>query len=185
MSYNTPDEVKAKFKVLGEQYTDNEIQDELDRANNKLDGRVGSQMIEPDRAEIDDQEDFVLGFGKLISFDKVMKIGESDYVDSSEYSADTDKGTVSFNTDYAEDNISIGTQFKFYYVPERFKDLELWYAIKSLADTTALQTRDGENSINTENIKSNIKEIENEIKGKTGNRLVRDHRPRFYPTTTY
>lgn len=179
MSYNNPDNLVSKFKSIGEQYTDNDIQDELDRAKNKLDSNVGRKFVEYIRSSKENQEIFNLGFSKLISFDKVRIRGRDTPIDPSNYTEDTDKGIITFNTEYAEDNIDQGLPFIFYYTPEIFKHLEILYAVKFLAQGTTLQTRNGETSINLEEIKEEINNLENDINKRVGNALAVDHQPRF------
>ena len=179
MSYNDPDNVKNKFKIIGEQYTNNEIQNELDRAHNKLDGQVGRTFTEVIRADIDEQEEWDLGFSEIIELHNIKILGLNEWIDSEKYTIDTDKGTVTFTTTYAEDKIERNAPFKFYYTPERFKELELWNAIQSIALTSTMQTREGEQAFDIEEIKNTVKNIKKEINMKTGNRKVKDHKNRF------
>ncbi len=181
MSYNDPDELKSKFPFIGEQYSDNELQSELDRAHNKIDGQVGRTYTEVIRAKVDEQEEWELGFSKVIELHNIKILGLNEWIDESNYTVDTSKGKVTFNTSYAEDKIEKNAPFKFYYTPERFKDLELWNAVKSIATTTSTQTREGENPFNLQEIKETVKDIKKEINIKTGNRKVKDHDARFAP----
>lgn len=183
MSFNTPSDLKGKYRFLGEQYTDSDIQNELDAAHRRLKTDVGKKFIERDRAEIDDQEDFVFSFKELESFDEVKFANESDYIDASNYSVDLKTGTLTFDTEFAEDNISIGKELIYKYVPTIFKDLEKWLAIKSIVLTSSLQNRNNESQINLEQVNSQIKSLKQEINEKAGNTKILDHRPRF-PTRT-
>lgn len=182
MTYNDPDALQDKFRVIGEQYTDNEIQDELDRANRKLQGRMGGEVVETKRAETNNQEEFTVGFNELETLNHVMIARDNEYIDPTNYTFDSSTGTITFNDKYAEDNIYRGLNLKFFYEPTRFKDLELWYAVKSIATSTAIQNRDGESSIDIETVDETIKQIENEVKSKSGNRLIKDHGNRFPAT---
>jgi len=179
MSYNNPDDLKAKFKSVGEQYTDNDLQNELDAAHRKLDSKVGSRFVERDRAETDDQEKFVLSFSEVNEFKKIRDPADSSDVDDSKYTVDKSKGFITFTTSYAEDNIFVGKEFIFYYIPSIFKDLERWLAIKSIVMTTSLQNRNSESQINTEDVQNTIDSLVDEINRKAGNAHVLDHRPRF------
>lgn len=179
MSYNEPEDLQNKYKGIGEQYTDNELQDILDTAHRKLDRRVGRKVRERRRPRFEDQEKFLISFSELISFNNITLNG--DKIDDSNYTVDTKKGTVTFNTDYAEDEIEKTSELIFEYVPSRYKDLEVWYAVKDITLTNTLQTRNGESKIDTESAKKHIKEIENEVKSVAGNALVLDHVPRFHP----
>ena len=184
MSFNQPEDLTSKLKILGQQYNENELQDELDRAHRKLDSKVGREFVEYKQVELDDQSDFNLDFSELISFNNARFLERNELIDESNYTVDTELGSVSFNTDFADDELSEGDKLKFEYVPVRFKDLELSMAVLSILRTTSLQTREGETTISVEEAKSDVEEITQEINGKSGNRLVQDHRPRFYPHRT-
>ena len=179
MSYNEPNDLTSKYKVIGQQYSENELQDELDRAHRKLDNNVGEQFVQVVRASFEDQEEFNLTFSELISFERAYFVQRDSEIDSSNFDVDLTTGTVTFTTSFAEDNISKNTRIMFEYVPTRYKDLELWYAVLSLIRTTSLQTREGETSISVDEAKNHVEEIENSIREKYGNRLVLDHQPRF------
>lgn len=183
MSFNDPDDLKSAFKLLGEQFTDNELQDELDRANRKLDDAVGGQFDEVIRAEVDEQETFNLGFSQVETFDNAQFLYRDTVIDSSEYTGPTDTGgtdgEVTFTTSFAEDEISRGTAVRFRYTPTRFADLELWFAILGLVRRNTLQTRDGQTGISVEEAENQVNTIRNGINAKAGNRLVLDHNPRF------
>lgn len=183
MSYNEVQDVLNKFRILGEQYEDPDIQDELDRAQRRVHGRIGNKLQEVKRARINDQEIFHLAYEDLISFDAVYEYNYYEYeeIDDGNYTTDTENGTITFNTDYAEDNIGRGKTYLFSYEPQRFKDLELYYAIASLVETLSIQNRDGENAINLNQINETITNIENELKIKVGNAVIRDHMKRHPP----
>lgn len=183
MSFNDADNLKNAYKILGEQFTDNELQDELDRAHRKLDTNVGHTFEEVKRADVNDQEDFSLSFSEVQTFTSARFLEEESKIDSSNYTSPTDTngtdGVVTFDTTFADDNISAGTSIRFKYVPTRYEDLELWYAVLGLARRNTLQTREGSSSIDVEEAKEAVNDLESGINAKAGNRLVLDHRPRF------
>ena len=184
MSFNQPEDLTSKVKTLGQQYNENELQDELDRAHRKLDSKVGRVFVEYKQVETHGQETFNLAFSEILQFNNARFIERNDLIDDSNYTVDTAAGSISFSTSFAEDKLSPGDKLKLEYVPTRFKDLELWLAVLSLIRTTSLQTREGETSISVEEAKTHVDEITESINGKSGNRKVRDHRPRFYPHRT-
>lgn len=182
MAYNTPDEVTNRFRVLGEQYDDDEILDILDEANRKIAGRVGRLYHDVVRAQTNDQEEFDTTYDSLISFDSAWEVGyyENDEIDASNYTTDTSAGTITFDTSWAEDNVYVGKALLFYYVPTRFKDLELQYALRTLAQGSSLQTREGESVFSVSDINENIRRIENELNSRDMLWTVRDHTPGFH-----
>jgi len=173
MSYADPSDLKGKFRSLGERFTSVDIQKELDEANRRVHSNIGKHLIDV-RYRDRGKDKYDLDFGQILEFKKILF--EDGLVNSDAYTVDEEEGTVEFNEDVLEE-MYMGGQIEFYYVPERFKDLELTYAIEQILELTSTEMGDELKATKTEKLAERIKHMEDRLKSRGNTFRTRDHKP--------
>lgn len=167
MALNTPTELENVLDDTGEEYTDAELVPRLRRANNRLSTLVGKRFIEPKEIEFKEETEVSLDFPRLVSFDKVVNMSEgNEVIDDSNYSIDLDNAEITFDQSYVDDNFFEGLVLKFYYIPESFKDLELYLAQRNIQELQTIQTTDGVNNTQVDRLNQRITAIVNNINSR-------------------
>lgn len=168
MALNTPTELENVLDDTGEEYTDAELVPRLRRANNRLSTLVGRRFVEPKEIQFEEETVVSLDFPRLISFDKVVNVsGGNEVIDDSNYSVDLDNAEITFDQDYVDDNFFEGLVLKFYYIPDSFKDLELYLAQRNIQELQTIQTTDGVNNTQVDRLNQRITAIVNNINSRT------------------
>ena len=121
MTYNRIQSVRDRLDLSKEIIRDEEIQEEIHRANRMLKSKVGRYMVERYIVTDTDENTINLKHSEIIEVVKIRKNGED--IDSSNYSVDIDEGVITFSniTFWFRDVIEV------FYIPRIFADLELLY----------------------------------------------------------
>lgn len=190
MALNDVQELDEELQDTGGEYTDIDFSRKLRQANNRLSTTVGRQFIEPKEIVFEDETEVNLDFPRLVSFDKVVDMNDNnEIIDDSNYTVDLDTGKITFDQAYVDDNFYKGLVLKFYYVPESFKDLELYFAQRNIQEMQSIQTTDEVNNTQTDRLNQRIEAVINRINSRntTGtqrgdNQNVGSQRPRRFST---
>jgi len=108
-------------------YDSGELDNLLDRANRKMQARVGKHLRHEEMARDDGQTVFDVPVDELLEVTRVEYRGEA--LESNEYSVDLEKGEVTLTSDF-DGSVSKGDIVRIYFKPTLFKDLEMEYAVK-------------------------------------------------------
>lgn len=162
-AYATPEDVESKQKTLGREFTNADIQGELESAHRKLETEIGRYYIDRRTLKMGDTDKttFEAEHSQMISFEKINHNGE--VIDDSHYEVDLTKGEVAFDEEY---EFRAGDTLIFFYTPTIFRDLEVWYAIEQIFQVVSVESDDEVKNAKLENIKNKINNLESRIKSK-------------------
>jgi len=166
MSYANVQELEEELRQINAEYDDLDFSTKLKYAHQRLNTVVGRQFIEPKTIEFEEETGVKLDFDSLISFDKVHNVNDNEIVDSSEYSVDNDTATVNFDQSYVDDNFFDGLRLEFYYVPEIFKQLEIWIAMRNILETELIHTSDEVTNTQVDRLNTRVQSVIKNINGR-------------------
>jgi len=181
-SYARVEDLKRKLRFLGQEISDYDLQEELEAANRRLPAHVGTRFIQKQYVTSAEATQttptFKLWHTPLLSFEKATLNDET--ITASNYTVDTESGTVVFESSYGE--IGSSTVLKFYYVPEIFAELEVLLAAREIVAWNLINTT-GDVMIGTkkEMFDDAIARLKNEINGRGAFTAAADHQVRQIP----
>lgn len=157
MSLANSEDLRRKLRLLGSEFDNVDLKEELEEANRKLQLNIGRYYSE--KIYIKDIEKLIYRFSlsPIIKFGKVYVSGIGE-LDEDVYEVNEREGTIIFNEPFKEFDI-----ITLYYIPEIFKDLEILYACESIMSMSFLVTSDEVKGSMTEKIKERIKILEQTI----------------------
>jgi len=180
-AYGKPSNLADKLTFVQHEFTDAELQTELEEAQREVDRIVGKNFEEEIKFEGRDQNNVNLRYRQLLGVSKVVVIGEGG-VDEELYNIDLDKGVVEFEDGFF-DKYSVNHPRKRYrdvvyvkYVPMVFADLERHIAAKNILDNNIVQTEDENVGEKLDSLDEKIRIISDEIKNDQAIAMV--HRKR-------
>lgn len=179
-SYATPQDIKDKIGYTDDSTTDAELQTVIEEAHRTLEMRVGtkffvSMMItEVERETNEVPETYSLKLRPLLDTGKVIVNGE--IIDDSNYSFDRQEGTITFDTDFRDEELDLGDTIEVETVPKQFKDLEVWYAISYLYSSNVIQVDDEQVKVQQEEAEMRARKLEAYINSKVPVGTVTDGR---------
>lgn len=156
-SYNKVDDLRRKLRFMGDEFSETDLQEELEEANRKINVNIGKYYRDVTYVTNLEQKTYRLNFSPIIVFDRVF-VSTSGELDSDKYVVSEEKGIITF-----EDGFDEGTKIICYYVPEVFKDLELLYATQSIMAMNLITTSDNMIGTKTEQINTYIDLLEKKI----------------------
>lgn len=174
MIYARPQDVRRKLRFTGEEFTDVDLQDELEEANRKIPRNFRERIKVMDYEEEEEKKTWNLTFSPILEVDKVLKntSGGRETIDSDNYSLNSEEGSITFDSSFDR-----GIVLLISYIPEIYKDLEVLYACESILTMNLVTTSDELIGQKTEKIREKISQLKNRIKTKGGPIAVADHRP--------
>jgi len=177
MTLNLASDVKRKLKGIGDEYSDDDLNSELDEAYRKLQARCGKHYIQNLMVKNTDVTEYELDFDGVESFDKVVREDEETEVSSDNYTQSN--GVITFDSTWMDDEVMEEDVLDLFYVPSVFKDLELLYACISILSYVKEASSDEVTKNTLQGFKETTKELENLVNGRGGTRALRTHKP-FY-----
>lgn len=153
MTYNRIQDVRDRLDLSEEIIRDEEIQQEMERANRTMKAKVGRYVVERFIVTDTDENTINLKHSEIISVEKIRKNGDD--VSSSNYSVNTSTGVITFTSDetfYYRDVVEV------YYIPRIFADLELLYTELFLLTHRNILTDSDVKQARIDQIKELIKE---------------------------
>lgn len=176
-SYARPEDLTRKLKLIGSEFSDVDLQAELEESNRWLRGALGSYFRQHIFAEASTQRAFQVVFSPLLSVNSVWK--DRIQISASDYTSDLDTGIVTFGTVYANQSVGEGDVFEFRYVPEIFIDLEVLKAVENILLMNTVITSSEEKRAKTQEVINQRKALQNQINQRGAMYASQDHKPFF------
>ena len=157
-TFNDEEELKRRLTFLSNRDAW-ELTSVLESAHRRVKGKFGRSIEERLKQRHKDQTKFVLRFEDIFSFEKVIINQEE--IESSKYDIDKENGTIEFTDDDIINNLRLYKDNKIivYYVPNVYKDLEIYYAMEEIVALNMVETNDTELTNRHSQIRNTIKTI--------------------------
>lgn len=164
MSLADASELEKELRQAGAEYSDLDFDRKLRLAHQRRVSHVGKKFIESKTIEFEEETTVSLEFAQLISLDKVAD--QDGVIDSSNYTVNLEEATIDFEQEYVDNNFYKGYEMEFYMIPEIFKQLEIFIAMRNILETEYVQTPDEVNNTVVSNLNTRIMTIISRINGQ-------------------
>lgn len=140
----------------------------LEEAHQDMQAGVGRNFVEDKRIRVQAQdngeliEEYDLKFTPILEVDRIL-LNEHEQVDESNYTVDKQNGTVTFDSDFVDEELFKSQIVRFEYKPLKFKDIELWHAVHIAKNQELQALEDSEQLAQYDNALRRAKRLENQV----------------------
>jgi len=179
MSLNDTETLIDRIGYPDDDTSEGELQETLDRANRRMQNRVGKHYIEDKTVRVTAESDgeivneFDLDFGPILEVDEIL-LNQYEVVDESNYTVDKEAGTITFDQNFVDEQLFRKQVIRFKYKPVQFKDIELYRAVALIKNQEIVQLEDTEQTSLYQNAEALARETENEVNRRAGTGTASD-----------
>lgn len=155
-----------------------DLQATLEEAHQQMESRVGRNFTETYRLKKKvDSGDLVntinLKFSPILEVEEIL-VNRYEVLDESNYTVDKQNGQVVIDSQYAEDELSLGEMLRIDYKPDMLKQIELWRAVEIVKNQEIVELEDSEQVALNRNALREAKRLENMVNRRSGPGKARD-----------
>lgn len=170
MTYNSTRELQDRLTFLSNRDAW-DLKGLLETAHRRVKSKFGREIQQKLHQEVENQKEFKLNFSELLEFNRVQYNEytpikyRNEEVDPGNYSVDLDEGIITFEDSFANDKLNLYQDYRLvvYYVPQVFKDLELYYAMQEVVGMNMVETNDQETTNRLQQLNGIIKSVVSDI----------------------
>lgn len=181
-TYNRVEELIDQAGYPDDQVDEADLQATLERAHNSIQSDVGRHFIEDYRLKRETESgDLVneldLKFGPILEVDEIL-INNHEVLTDTNYTVDKQNGVITIDSNFAEDELSIGQILRIKYTPIQFKDVELYKAVSLEKNQEIVNLEDSEQTALYRNAEALYRQEVNSVNRMAGPGKARDGRVR-------
>ncbi len=150
-----------------------DLQAILEEAHQDMQAGVGKNFVEDKRIRVQAQdngeliEEYDLKFSPIFEIDRIL-LNEHEQVDESNYTVDKQNGSVTFDSQFVDEELFKSQIVRFEYKPSKFKNIELWHAVHIAKNQELVQLEDSEQNALHDNALRRARRLENQVNRRAG-----------------
>lgn len=180
-TYARPQKINNKIGYSDRSMDETDLQEFLEEGHRMLEMRVGRQyreekIVRQRTVQGELVKEFDLKLRPVLDFHEVKLRGA--IVDSSNYEVDLQKGVVTFDDAWFDEQVRRGMSIEFEYAPVAYRDLEVWYGYMALLASKKVQLDADQVETSAEQAERRATRLENYINSTVSSGTVTDGRNR-------
>lgn len=170
-TFNRTEDLEQKIGYTDDTVDEADLQTVLEEAHQQMQARVGRHFIEDHTVRKTSDDELVnelnLKFNPVFEVDEIL-YSDHEIISDSDYTVDKEKGEITLDSSFVDENLDRGRVLRIKYIPEIFKQVELWRAIEIMKNQEIVELEDSEQAALNTNALQEARRLENMINRRTG-----------------